>query len=106
MIIYNSILPVKGFTAINFFGIIFARKEYRPLSSRVVNHENIHTSQMKELLFVGFYLLYLIDWIIPFFKCKNAKEAYRSIRFEKEAYANENDLYYLNNRNKFSWRNY
>ncbi len=106
MIIYNSILPVKGFTAINLFGVIFARKEYKPLSSRILNHENIHNVQMKELLFVGFCLLYVIDWIILLFKRKNAKEAYRNIRFEKEAYANDNDLHYIKNRKKYSWRYY
>ena len=106
MIIYNSILPVKGFTAINLFGVIFARKEYKPLPSRVLNHENIHNAQMKELLFVGFCLLYVIDWIILLFKRKNAKEAYRNIRFEKEAYANDNDLHYIKNRKKYSWRYY
>lgn len=30
-VIYNNIIPFRGFTAINLFGFIFARKEYKPL---------------------------------------------------------------------------
>lgn len=28
-VIYNSIIPFKGYIAINIFGILFARKEYK-----------------------------------------------------------------------------
>lgn len=30
-IIYNKLIPFKGFIAINLFGIIFVRKEYKKL---------------------------------------------------------------------------
>ncbi|KKB59919.1 hypothetical protein HMPREF1535_00191 [Parabacteroides goldsteinii DSM 19448 = WAL 12034] len=53
-IVYNNILPVKGFTAMNLFGIIFARNEYKPLARRIQNHEAIHTVQMKEMLYIFF----------------------------------------------------
>lgn len=52
-IIYNNIIPFPGFAAINLFGVIFARKECRPLSETTINHEAIHTEQMKDLLYVG-----------------------------------------------------
>jgi hypothetical protein len=65
--IYNNIIPFPGFAAINLFGVIFARKKYRPLSETTVNHEAIHTEQMKELLYVGFYLCYLVEWIVRLF---------------------------------------
>ena len=51
-IIYNDIIPFKGYKAINLFGIVFARKSARPLSDKNKNHEAIHTAQMKELLYV------------------------------------------------------
>nr|DAE36180.1 MAG TPA: hypothetical protein [Bacteriophage sp.] len=35
-IIYNDIIPFPGFAAINLFGVIFARKKYRPLSETTV----------------------------------------------------------------------
>lgn len=48
-IIYNNIIPFKGFLAINLFGVLFVRGTYRDLSATVLNHEKIHTAQMKEL---------------------------------------------------------
>ena len=46
-IIYNKIIPFKGFLAINLFGFLFARKKLTEVN---INHEKIHTEQMKELL--------------------------------------------------------
>ena len=92
-IIRNSIIPCKGFSAINIFGVVFVRKEIRPqhnISLRnwdlMLNHELIHTAQMKELLYVPFYLLYGLEWLIRFVMYRNAKEAYRNVSFEREAY--------------------
>lgn len=90
-IIENSLIPFKGFLAINIFGVIFIRKG-GVLNEVVLNHEQIHTAQMKELGYVGFYILYLIEWIIRLFINKNA---YKSISFEKEAFENERNLDYL-----------
>lgn len=55
-VIYNNILPIKGYIAINLFGLIFARKEFKPLSKATENHEAIHTAQIRELLFLLFYI--------------------------------------------------
>lgn len=53
-VIYNNLIPVKGFVAINLFGVVFARKMYEPLGRATIQHEEIHTAQMRELLYVGF----------------------------------------------------
>ena len=66
-ILYNPYLPFRGYAAINLFGIILAREECKPLSRVTLNHEAIHTAQMKELLYVGFYLWYIIEWFIKLF---------------------------------------
>lgn len=101
LIIKNNIIPFKGYKAINLFGILFVRKEYE-LSKVDLNHEAIHTAQMKELLFIFFYIIYFFEWLVRLFINKNA---YRSISFEKEAYSNEKNLEYLKNRKCFSqWR--
>ena len=47
-VIYNGLVPFRGFTAINLLGVVFARREYRPLSEAVLRHEAIHTAQMRE----------------------------------------------------------
>lgn len=100
-VIYNNIIPFRGFTAINLFGFIFARKECEPLSKRTLNHEAIHTAQMKELLYVGFYLWYVIEWLVKLFIY--GKQAYRNISFEREAYTYDAYEGYLTIRKPYKW---
>ena len=102
-IVYNSIIPFKGFLAINLFGILFVRKELKSkLSAIDIQHEQIHTAQMKELLYVFFYIIYLIEWIILLFKYGSNHRAYRNISFEKEAYNNQNTPNYLSTRKHYA----
>ena len=85
-IIYNDYIPFRGFIAINLFGNVFARNEFKPLPYYVIKHELVHTRQMQKYYYVGFYLLYLYKYIINIFKYKDLKIAYKEIDFEKEAY--------------------
>ena len=100
-IIYNSVIPFKGFKAINLFGVLFVRKN-AIINERTIRHEAIHTAQMKEMLYIFFYVWYLIEWLIrlPF------GNAYRNISFEREAYDNQDDLSYLKNRKRFAFTRY
>jgi len=100
-IIINSIIPFKGFTAINLFGIIFCRSEFAPLNNITLNHEAIHTKQMKELLYLFFYLFYGLEWFIKLFFY--GKDSYRNISFEREAYSHDHDQDYLSKRKPFTW---
>ena len=101
-IIYNNLIPFKGFQAINLFGVIFARKEYKELPKKVLNHEAIHTAQMKELLYIPFYVLYAIEYLINLIKYQNNDKAYYNISFEREAYRYERQLDYLRERQHFA----
>lgn len=105
-IIYNKILPPKGFTAINLFGVIFARSEQAPIDYYIINHEAIHTAQIRELLFAPFYIFYAIEWIIRIIQYRNPKTAYYNISFEREAYHNHFNLEYLRQRKRFSFWKY
>lgn len=70
----------------------------------MVNHESIHLKQQAELLVVGFWILYLANWVFNIVKYKfDFFEAYMNIIFEKEAYAKEEDFEYLKKRRPFSW---
>lgn len=60
IIIYNNIIPFKGFKAINLFGVLFVRKGYK-LNDIDIRHERIHTAQQREMLYVFFFLWYVID---------------------------------------------
>lgn len=104
-IIRNNILPPKGFAAINLFGILFVRKEAK-ITGTTLTHESIHTAQMKELLYIGFYLLYVIFWVINLFRYNfKSHKAYRNICFEREAYVFSADSTYLSYRTHFYWTN-
>ena len=112
-IIYNSIIPFNGYSYINIFGILFGQNKYKnKISKEIINHESIHSEQMKELGYIFFYIFYFLEWIIKipcswFYKQPSnkyiTKIAYRSISFEQEAYYNENDYTYLNNRKRYNW---
>ncbi len=105
-IIYNSVIPVKGFMAICICGLIFVRNEYREqfnTSPLYRNHEMIHAEQQKELGYIFFYILYVLEWIYRLIF--HTKTAYRGISFEVEAYNNQNNYNYLKTRKHFAqWR--
>lgn len=101
-IVYNKWIPFKGFCAINLFGVIFARKGCK-VTPRTINHEKIHTAQMRELGYIGFYVLYFLEWVYRLMVDTN--RAYRAISFEVEAYEHHNDYKYLESRKAYAmWR--
>lgn len=71
-----------------------------------LRHEEIHTRQMKEMLFVGFYLWYAVEWIVRLMVYWNCHKAYKTVGFEQEAYLNEMDKEYLGSRRLFAWMKY
>lgn len=109
-IVKSKIIPLLGYSACNLFGVLFCKPRtydriQKGYNKTLVNHEEIHTAQMKELLYLPFYILYLVFWIIrvitpPF------KTAYYDISFEQEAYDNERNLSYLDSRKHYSWTKY
>jgi len=103
-IIYNRLIPFKGFAAINLFGVIFVRKGVI-VTERIIQHERIHTEQMKELGYLLFYFWYLLEWIIKLFRY--GRNSYRNISFEREAYAGQAELFYMrNSRKRYSFLKY
>lgn len=105
-LVYNNIIPFKGYLAMCIFPFIFVRKDARALKTTDINHETIHGKQQIEMLWVLFFVWYGIEWFIRLvaygFDCHLA---YKNISFEQEAYLHEDDLIYLNNRKLFaSWQ--
>lgn len=101
IIIHNSILPFLGYDAINLVGVLFCRKGIT-VDANLIQHERIHTAQMRELLYVGFYLWYFIEWLI---RLPMKGRAYLNISFELEAYKHMNDVDYLMKRKRYAWIN-
>ena len=79
------------------------KTKYRHKAFIIINHESIHIKQQKELLVVFFALWYGIEYLAKIVQYRDLNEAYKNISFEKEAYANENDLTYLSTRKIFSF---
>ncbi len=104
IIVKNKIIPFGSYTTINLFGILFTKSDY--LSPTTINHERIHTKQMLELLIVGYYLWYIIEYIIVRFCYKKQNAAYHDISFEEEAHNNDTNLHYLDDRKHFAWWKY
>jgi hypothetical protein len=105
IVIYNSIIPFKGFRCINLFGILFARKGMTIYKHTVV-HESIHTAQIKEMLYVFFYLWYFVEWLVKLCYFRDSKVAYHYISFECEAFRHQHDDDYLPRRKHFTWLKY
>ena len=101
----------KSFIGITLLEQIYVRG-VETIRDSTVRHEYIHVLQQKEIkcptivndkitkyIRFGIYLsIYLYDFV--------TKGGYMNIRFEKEAYANQNDPTYIKNRPPFNWKNY
>lgn len=127
-IIYNNWFPFGSYKIINLFGVLFSKD--KTLDAIDINHESIHTEQFKELAIVGlilvllldiifniplvfyllgislFYIWYGIEYLIVRCFHKKQNDGYHDISFEEEAYNNELDYNYLDNRKHFSWIKY
>lgn len=100
IIINNKLIPFgNNFLAINLFGILFTKGE---CSEEVLRHERIHTAQMRELLYIPFYLIYIAEWIYHLIKVGNILKAYHRISFEREAYLHQNNPHYLPIRKRYA----
>ena len=106
----NSVVPkiLSRFAPINiwaisFCGMVFCRGSLTPTVKR---HETIHFQQQLEMLFVVQLILYVAFWLLGLIKYRNSSVAYYENPFEREAYANDGDERYLENRSRFAWVRY
>ena len=89
--------------AITLFPFIISKEK---MGAETLNHETIHIYQQRELLLVGFYLLYFYYYLRGVIKYKDKQKAYYMIPFEQEAYEYDNQLDYLETRKPYSWTKY
>lgn len=103
-IIRNNIIPWPGYKAINILGILFVRKNAK-IDQRTINHESIHTRQMRELAYIGFYLIYVLEWLYRLIQLHDTHKAYKAISFEVEAYNYQDEDDYLEFRKPYAqWK--
>ena len=82
---------------------MFCRVDMGRLPETAKNHEYIHSLQQKEMLFFGFYLWYVVEWMYHFVRLRSFMKAYYALSFEREAYAMQDDLNYKYKRKRFAW---
>jgi hypothetical protein len=103
MIFTSRFVP---YSAIALYPFIFIRHEELRHNESLIRHEKIHHKQQVELLLIGFYVLYGINYLYNLLRYRNHYKAYREIIFEREAYAMDNDPGYLKRRKVLSFLNY
>lgn len=96
----------KNFNGMALWPFVVLKHHSLKNDAILINHEKIHLRQQAELLIVGFYLWYGIEFLIRWIKYKDQNTAYRNISFEKEAYKNENNSNYLKCRTPFAFLNF
>lgn len=102
VLVFKYLIP-KGFRGLTVFPFVFLLNKKDKVNTVLLNHEKIHIRQQVELLVVFFFIWYGIEFLVRMIQCKNRREAYYNISFEREAYANEKDLDYLKKRSFWSF---
>lgn len=105
VIVAKYLIP-KGYSGMALFPFILL-KERRDVSNAVMlQHEKIHLRQQLEMLILPFFIWYGIEYFIRILQYRDKHLAYRNISFEREAYANESQKDFLQNRKFWNFFNY
>ena len=106
ILVSHKILTKMKVNGITLFPFIILRNKDFKNNKILINHEKIHLRQQLELLIIFFYIWYVVEYYYWLVKLKNKHLAYRNISFEREAYAMEEDLNYLETRKIWSFFKY
>lgn len=106
MLIFSKYFFFSSFNAMAIWPFILLKDKELKKDFILLNHENIHLHQQKEMLWLPFFMFYMIEYLIKLFIYKNSKLAYFNLSFEREAYQNEQNLNYLCSRKYWSFLNY
>ncbi len=106
IIVCQKLLKNTKINGITLFPFILLKKSEFKEDKIMINHEKIHLRQQIELLVIFFYFWYVIEYYYWYIKLKDSFLAYRYISFEREAYAMEDDINYLEKRKIWSFWKY
>lgn len=106
IIVATRFLRKSKINGITLFPFILLRNKSLKNNKVLINHEKIHIRQQIELLIIFFYLWYVAEYYYWYYKLGNKQQAYRRISFEREAYANEENLQYLKTRTFWNFLKY
>lgn len=106
IIVCQNLLKNTKINGITIFPFILIRRAIDKGNATLINHEKIHLKQQLELGIIPFYIWYIGEFYWLWFRYRNSYVAYRNIRFEREAYANEHNLNYLKKRKFWAFLKY
>ena len=121
--------PFSGYKALTIWPFIFIREGMAwAYDEKTDRHEHIHGRQQLEMLIAGiliaivlfvvdcgwwslltlpvFFYWYVIEYLIRLAYYRNSITAYKNISFEREAYANQSNITYLDERKPYSFLKY
>jgi hypothetical protein len=101
MILFTKYQP-KNYIGVAIFPFIIINKKYKD-DIWLINHEKIHLKQQIELLWIGFFIWYFIEFLYRYTQYKNWHKAYLNISFERECNLHESNLNYLKQRKLFGF---
>ena len=98
-VILSYLAPIE-IGAITIGPLVFSRGE---MSDETKNHEAIHWQQYIDCGILGFIVLYYAFYLWNWIKYRDGELAYFMIPFEKEAYDNDHNMNYLQERKRYAW---
>jgi len=101
---YGKLLGLKNVRAAACFPVIFVTNKIPlKLHDSIINHELIHFAQQKELLFIGYLVVFFVEALYyRLIARKSPREMYLLHSVEQEAYDNMFNLDYLKKRSRFA----
>ncbi|MDI9257512.1 hypothetical protein [Flavobacterium sedimenticola] len=105
VVVFKYLVP-KGYRGLTIFPLVILKARNSKADAILLQHERIHLRQQLELLVLPFFIWYAIEFLLRWMVLRNRHQAYREISFEREAYANEKDLHYLQQRSIWNFLNY
>ena len=106
LILQSRYLIPKGFSGLTIFPFVIVSAKVDLSDKVLMNHERIHLKQQLELAILPFFVLYFVEYLLRLIQFRNRRKAYRNISFEREAYANEGNMEYLQKRKLWSFFKY
>lgn len=106
MILINRLFFHKDYVGLTIWPFIILREGHLRSDEGLINHERIHLRQQVELLLLPFYICYMTEWLLRSLWYMDRYKAYRNLSFEREAYSNEGNSEYLQQRKPFSFIKY
>lgn len=97
-VVVNKYILARRFDGVTLWPFLFIRRRELKKNPVFMNHERIHMRQQLELLLIVFFIWYLVEYLVRLIKYRDSFKAYSKISFEREAYANEKNLIYLQKR--------